>query len=120
MSAGMAKKTSPVTEENPKGTEKPRKTSPSKTKSLQQRLAQREAELDIVNSIQQGLAARLDFHAIVDLVGDKLREVLHTGDIGIRWYDSKENILVPMYDYEHGKRLHSLKPSTPGKGGAWN
>jgi GAF domain-containing protein/DNA-binding response OmpR family regulator/tetratricopeptide (TPR) repeat protein len=83
-------------------------------------LEQRNAELQIINSVQQGLAAELDFQAIVDLVGDKLREVLHSGDIGIRWYDRKANLLVPMYDYEHGKRLHSLKPSAPGEGGAWN
>ncbi|HEX5807825.1 MAG TPA: GAF domain-containing protein, partial [Anaerolineales bacterium] len=81
---------------------------------------ERVAELQIINSIQQGLAAELDFQSIVDLVGDKLREVLKSGDIGIRWYDSKANLLVPMYDYEHGKRLHSLEPSAPGKGGAWN
>ena len=37
------------------------------------------------------MAAELDFQAIVDLVGDKLREVFHTGDIGIRWYDAKAN-----------------------------
>ncbi len=35
------------------------------------------------------MAAELDFQAIVDLVGDKLREVFHTGDIGIRWHDPK-------------------------------
>ena len=50
-------------------------------------LEQRASELAIINSIQQGMAAELDFQAIVDLVGDKLREVLHTGDIGIRWFD---------------------------------
>ena len=35
-------------------------------------------ELQIINSIQQGLAAELDFQAIVDLVGDKLRGVFNT------------------------------------------
>ena len=39
---------------------------------------ERVAELQIINSIQQGLAAELDFQAIVDLVGDKLREVFNT------------------------------------------
>ena len=34
------------------------------------------AELAVINSIQEGLAAELDFQAIIDLVGDKLREVL--------------------------------------------
>ncbi len=68
-------------------------------------LEQRNAELAIINSIQQGLAAELDFQAIVDLVGDKLREVFNTPDLGIRWYDEKANLLHYLYAYEHGKRL---------------
>src|SRR5204862_721219 len=36
---------------------------------------QRAAELAVINRIQEGMAAELDFQAIVDLVGDKLREV---------------------------------------------
>ena len=39
----------------------------------------------MINSIQQGVGAELDFQAIVDLVGDKLREVFRTGDISITW-----------------------------------
>ncbi len=79
---------------------------------------QRVAELAIINSVQQGLAAELDFQAIVDLVGDKLREVLNSGDIGIRWYDSKANLIVPLYEYEHNQRIQ-LAPATPKKGGTW-
>ena len=72
---------------------------------------QRNAELAVINSIQQGLAAELEFQAIVDLVGDKLREVLKTGDIGIRWYDSKADLIHYLYEYEHGQRLSV--PSEP-------
>ncbi|MFN8433539.1 MAG: GAF domain-containing protein [Anaerolineales bacterium] len=79
---------------------------------------ERVAELQIINSIQQGLAAELDFQAIVDLVGDKLREVLNSGDVGIRWYDSKLNILSSLYEYEHNKRIH-INPATPKKGGTF-
>jgi GAF domain-containing protein len=66
---------------------------------------ERVAELQIINSIQQGLAAEMDFQAIVDLVGDKLREVLNTGDLGISWYDEKSNLLHHLYSFEHGTRL---------------
>ncbi len=59
------------------------------TQRLLKETEQRAAELAVINSIQEGMAAELDFQAIVDLVGDKLREVFHTGDIGIRWYDAK-------------------------------
>jgi PAS domain S-box-containing protein len=73
-------------------------------------------EVQIINSIQQGLAAELDFQAIVDLVGDKLREVLHTSDLGIRWYDEKDHLLYYLYNYEHGKRL-AIDPMAPTPGG---
>ncbi|MBI3243064.1 MAG: GAF domain-containing protein [Chloroflexi bacterium] len=78
---------------------------------------QRAAELAVINSIQQGLAAELNFQAIVDLVGDKLREVLETGDIGIRWYDEQANLIHYLYEYEHGERL--TIPSAPPRNKAW-
>ena len=45
------------------------------TQRLLKETEQRAAELAVINSIQEGVAAELDFQAIVDLVGDKLREV---------------------------------------------
>ena len=75
------------------------------TQRLLKETEQRAAELAVINSIQQGMAAELDFQAIFDLVGDKLREVLHTGDIGIRWYDEKTELVHYLYEYEHGERL---------------
>ncbi len=77
---------------------------------------ERVAELQIINSIQQGLAAELDFQAIVDLVGHKLSEVLNTRDLGIRWYDEKNNLIHYLYEYEHGKRLN-LTAMAPLEGG---
>ncbi|HEX2697193.1 MAG TPA: GAF domain-containing protein, partial [Anaerolineales bacterium] len=77
---------------------------------------ERVAELQIINSIQQGLAAELDFQAIVDLVGDKLREVFNTPDLIISWYDENANLLHYIYVYEHGKRL-TTEPQTPVQGG---
>jgi signal transduction histidine kinase/CheY-like chemotaxis protein/uncharacterized membrane-anchored protein YhcB (DUF1043 family) len=65
----------------------------------------RNTELALINSIQQGLASRLDFAGIVELVGDKLREVFHTPDLGILWYLEKEGLLRHLYEYEHGERL---------------
>ncbi|MCI0552828.1 MAG: GAF domain-containing protein, partial [Anaerolineae bacterium] len=58
---------------------------------------ERVAELQIINSIQQGLAAELDFQAIVDLVGDKLREVFNTPDLSITWHDEKANLIHTLY-----------------------
>src|SRR5205807_6871376 len=86
------------------------------TQRLLKETEQRAAELAIIDSIQQGLAAELDFQAIVDLVGDKLREVFATPDLGINWYEEKTGLLHYLYSYEHGKRL-SLEPRPPLPGG---
>src|SRR5689334_5799180 len=63
-------------------------------------LAQREAELAVVNSIQQGLAAQLDLMGIVDLVGDKLRELFRNENVSISWYDEETQVVTPVYSYE--------------------
>ena len=68
-------------------------------------LEQRNAELQVINSIQQGLAAELDFQAIVDLVGDKLREVFKAANLVINWYDHQANLRHFLYVYEKGQRL---------------
>ncbi len=86
------------------------------TQRLLKETGQRAAEMAIINSIQQGIAAELDFQAIVDLVGDKLREVLKTQDIGIRWNDPKTGLAHYLYEYEHGQRLQ-LPPTLPTPGG---
>ncbi len=78
----------------------------------------RAAELAVINSIQQGLAAELDFQTIINLVGDKLREVLNTGELSIRWYDPQANLIHCLYEYEHGERI-TIPSGTPKAGGTW-
>ena len=79
---------------------------------------ERTAELAVINSIQQGISRSLEFQAIVDLVGDTLRAVLQTQDIGIRWVDPKTNMVHPLYVYEHGvrKTLPARPQRTVGPG----
>ncbi|MBL8385975.1 MAG: GAF domain-containing protein, partial [Burkholderiales bacterium] len=74
------------------------------------------AERALIDSIQQGIAAALDFNALVDLVGDKLREVLQTETIGIRWYDANAHRIHFLYEVERGTRIHPA-PRTPVPGG---
>ncbi|MEO8344758.1 MAG: GAF domain-containing protein [Betaproteobacteria bacterium] len=90
----------------------------NETQRLLKETEQRAAELSVINSIHEGMAAELDFQAIVDLVGDKLRDVFRTGDLGIRWYDPKTNLIHFLYQFEHGVRLHNA-PTTPGPDGSW-
>src|SRR5258706_13582343 len=73
--------------------------------ALRDQLEQRASELAVIDRIQEGMASALDFQAIVDLVGDKIREVFKSGDVTIGWRDTKDGRAHPLYAYEHGKRL---------------
>jgi hypothetical protein len=86
------------------------------TQHLLKETEQRNAELAVINSIQQGVAAELTFQGIVDLVGDKLREVLATANIGIRWFEPDTGLIRFLYEYEHGERLH-IQPMARVPGG---
>ncbi len=76
------------------------------TERLLNESEQRNTELSILNAIQEGLVMEMDFEAIINLVGDKLREALGFLDLGIRLYDKENNILKFPYEYEHGERLY--------------
>jgi len=67
---------------------------------------QRNAELSIINSVQASLAAKLDIQGIYEAVGDKIREIFHGTDMGIRIYDPKTNMVSYPYTYEKGQRIH--------------
>jgi len=72
---------------------------------------ERNAELAIVNSVQQGLAAQVDMQAIIDLVGDKLVELFKTDVVQINIYDSVLNQLHIPYCLEKGDRhTHESRP----------
>ena len=78
----------------------------AEARSAQADAEQRAAELALINGIQQGMARSLDFQAIVDLVGDKLREVFATGDLGIHWADESAHEIRFLYQVVHGRRVH--------------
>ena len=88
----------------------------AEARSAQAAAEQRANELAIVSSIQQGLAAELDFRAIVELVGNKLCDVLKTQDIGIRWLDRTTQQVHYLYEIKHGQRLQ--RRSSPLRAGA--
>jgi len=68
------------------------------TQRLLHETEQRNAELAIINSVQAGLASKLDIRSIYDLVGDKLREIFKADTTFIAFHDAKrENIIIPYY-----------------------
>ncbi|HET9822953.1 MAG TPA: GAF domain-containing protein, partial [Burkholderiaceae bacterium] len=79
-------------------------------------LGQRAGELALIDGIHKGMAARLGFHGIVDLVGDKLREVFGSEDLSIRWWDDQANTMEALYSVEHGQHLPKRPPWPVGAG----
>jgi len=79
-------------------------------------LEQRAGELAVINSVQQGIAGSLDYQGIVELVGEKLRSVFDSGDLGIHVWDEAAQELTDVYAVEHGVRLSARPPRKPVPG----
>ncbi len=67
---------------------------------------QRNAELAVINSVQQGLVAEIDMQGIYDLVGDRIRNLFEAQVTVIRTFNHKEKLENYEYAYEKGKRLN--------------
>ena len=59
------------------------------TQRLLKETDQRAAELAIINSVQEGLASKLDMQAIYDLVGEKIRSVFDSQAVTIVLHDRR-------------------------------
>src|SRR5512136_1651589 len=79
-----------------------------------QKIAQREAELAIINSVQQGLAERLEVQAIYDLVGDKIRDFFDAQVVMISTYDRQTDTVEHRYAIERGQRVYAPGHFPPG------
>jgi signal transduction histidine kinase len=66
---------------------------------------QRNAELAIISSVQQGLASKLDFQSIIDLVGDQVHAITNAKSIAIALYDKTSGIFSWPYWLTFGKRV---------------
>ena len=71
---------------------------------------ERNAELAVINSVQQGMVRELNFQSIINLVGDELRSILKTDNLGIRIIDHESQMVAFPYEFEKGRRL-DLSPS---------
>jgi len=77
---------------------------------------QRSAELSVINSVQAALPAELEIQDIYDMVGDKIREIFHNADVGIRIFDKKTNMVYFPYGSENGVRVDTDPMDLPEKG----
>src|SRR5205814_5855566 len=76
---------------------------------------QRAAELAIINSVQDGLASKLDIDEIFVMVGDKVREIFaaDTTYIGY-WHPEAKTLYFPYYS-DRGVRPESLPDAKIGR-----
>jgi serine phosphatase RsbU (regulator of sigma subunit) len=72
---------------------------------LSQELSDREAELAIINSVQQALASHLEDQAIYNLVGDKIRDIFDSQVVMISTYDPQTETIEHRYAIERGEHI---------------
>ena len=82
------------------------------TNRLLKETEQRNAELAVINSVQDGLVREMDIQGIYYLVGEKIREIFDAQVIDIVTYDRKTNLIEDKYAYEKGDRT-LLGPREP-------
>ncbi|MGB8644987.1 MAG: GAF domain-containing sensor histidine kinase [Anaerolineae bacterium] len=81
---------------------------------VREELRQRTAELEIINSVQQGLATQVHVQDIYDLIGDKIRDIFNAQVVMISTYDPPTDTVTHRYAIERGKRVYVTEPQPPG------
>ncbi|HTP07417.1 MAG TPA: GAF domain-containing protein, partial [Anaerolineae bacterium] len=77
---------------------------------LSQAEQQRIHELTIINSIQLGLATRLEIQAIYDLVGNEIVKIFNAQVVMISIYDPATESIEHRYAIERGERVYAPGP----------
>ncbi len=65
---------------------------------------QRNEELAVINSVQQGLVAEMDLNAIYDLVGEKIQDIFDAQIVSIATFNYSDNTEVFHFLYEDGEK----------------
>jgi GAF domain-containing protein len=73
---------------------------------------QRNAELALINSVQEAIAGELDQQAIYDAVGDKIQEIFDAQVVAIDMLDQATGLVYSPYTIERGERLQD-EPRAP-------
>jgi GAF domain-containing protein/DNA-binding response OmpR family regulator len=85
------------------------------TKRLLAETEQRAAELAVINEIGAALAAKLDFDAIIEVVGERIRSIFTASSLFIGLHDPVTDIIRFPYEVADGERYHS-EPIALGQG----
>ena len=70
-------------------------------------IRQRNVELALIDQIGRGLVQHLDFEAIIELVGEGIREAYDASTMFVALYDATTNVISFPYEIENGERYHS-------------
>jgi len=81
--------------------------------SCRAELAQRMAELAVINSVQQALAAELSLQGIYELVGDKVREIFDAQVASLAVIDPESGLLVSRYLVASEREIAMPAPQPP-------
>ncbi len=74
---------------------------------------QRNAELALINGVQDAIAGELDPQAIYDAVGERIQAIFEAEIVDIRTLDETTGLMHYPYIVERGQRLEA-EPSAPG------
>jgi GAF domain-containing protein len=76
----------------------------NETNRLLKETEQRNAELAVINSVQESLVAKIEIADIYELVGEKIREIFDAQVIDIVTYNASTHQIEDKYAYEKGDR----------------
>jgi GAF domain-containing protein/DNA-binding response OmpR family regulator len=68
---------------------------------------QRNSELGLINEIGSALARQLDFEAICELVGERVRSIFATHNMFVAIHDTATNLIRFPFEVSLGERIHS-------------
>jgi GAF domain-containing protein len=71
---------------------------------------QQAIELGIINTVGEGLAKQMDFQSIIDLVGEKIREVFNAQAVSISTYEREIDKIHHRYVVELDQRFYFEHP----------
>src|SRR5262249_38347901 len=74
---------------------------------------QRNAELALINGVQEAIAGELEPQAIYDAVGDRIRDVFDAPVVQMSTFDEATGLVPYPYIFEQGKRMEA-EPLPPG------
>ncbi len=87
------------------------------TKRLLEQSRQRAAELATINSIVQALASQPELHALIELVGEQMRQIFDVQIVYIALLDRRTDLIHFPYNYEIDRRI-AARPLRLGEGWA--